>query len=49
MNRNKKTRGYILQSTQGDFRKGSYRGAIRRFGDFLGVNIPPFYQRDAED
>lgn len=49
MNRNKKTRGYILQSTQGDFRKGTYRGAIRRFGDYLGVNIPPFYQRDRED
>jgi hypothetical protein len=49
MEKNKKTRGHILTSTQGDFRKGSYRGAIRRFGDYLGINIPPFYQRDRED
>jgi len=40
MNRNKKTRGYILQSTQGDFREGEPRGLIRRWGDYFGLNIP---------
>jgi hypothetical protein len=44
-----KSRGHILNSTRGTFDKGSYRGAIRRFGDFLGVNIPPFYQRNRRD
>ena len=41
MNRNKKTRGHILQSTQGDFREGEPRGLIRRWGDYFGLNIPP--------
>jgi len=38
---NKKTRGHILTSTQGDFRKGHDRGLIRRWGDYFGLNIPP--------
>ena len=37
---NKKTRGHILTSTQGDFRKGHDRGLIRRWGDYFGLNIP---------
>ena len=41
MKRNKKTRGYILQSTQGDFREGEPRGLIRRWGDYFGLDIPP--------
>lgn len=41
MNRNKNTRGYILTSTQGDFREEEPRGLIRRWGDYFGLNIPP--------
>ena len=39
--KNQKTRGHILTSTQGDFRKGHDRGLIRRWGDYFGLNIPP--------
>lgn len=41
MDKNKRTRGHILTSTQGDFREGEPRGLIRRFGDYFGLNIPP--------
>lgn len=41
MDKNKRTRGHILTSTQGDFSKGHDRGLIRRFGDYFGLNIPP--------
>jgi hypothetical protein len=41
MTRNKKTRGHILQSTQGEFREGTPRGLIRRWGDYFGLDIPP--------
>jgi len=41
MNKNQKTRGHILTSTQGDFNKGHDRGLIRRWGDYFGLNIPP--------
>jgi hypothetical protein len=41
MNKNQKTRGHILTSTQGDFNKGYDRGLIRRWGDYFGLNIPP--------
>lgn len=39
--KNQKTRGHILTSTQGDFNKGQERGLIRRWGDYFGLNIPP--------
>jgi hypothetical protein len=39
--KNQKTRGHILNSTQGDFNKGYDRGLIRRWGDYFGLNIPP--------
>jgi len=41
MDKNKRTRGHILTSTQGDFSKGHERGLIRRWGDYFGLNIPP--------
>jgi hypothetical protein len=41
MNKNKRTRGHILTSTQGYFSKGYDRGLIRRWGDYFGLNIPP--------
>lgn len=41
VDKNKKTRGHILTSTQGDFSKGYDRGLIRRWGDYFGLNIPP--------
>ena len=41
MDKNQKTRGHILNSTQGDFNKGYDRGLIRRWGDYFGLNIPP--------
>jgi hypothetical protein len=41
MNKNQRTRGHILTSTQGDFSKGQERGLIRRWGDYFGLNIPP--------
>ena len=41
MNKNQRTRGHILTSTQGDFNKGQERGLIRRWGDYFGLNIPP--------
>jgi len=41
MNKNQRTRGHILTSTQGDFSKGYDRGLIRRWGDYFGLNIPP--------
>ena len=34
--RNSKTRGHILQSTHGEYREGSKRNLIRRFGDYFG-------------
>jgi hypothetical protein len=34
--RNSKTRGHVLTSTQGEYREGSKRNLIRRFGDYLG-------------
>jgi hypothetical protein len=41
MDKNQRTRGHILTSTQGDFNKGQERGLIRRWGDYFGLNIPP--------
>jgi len=41
MDKNQRTRGHILTSTQGDFSKGYDRGLIRRWGDYFGLNIPP--------
>ena len=41
MNKNQRTRGHILTSTQGDFSKGYDRGLVRRWGDYFGLNIPP--------
>jgi hypothetical protein len=41
MDKNQRTRGHILTSTQGDFSKGRERGLIRRWGDYFGLNIPP--------
>jgi hypothetical protein len=41
MNKNQRTRGHILTSTQGDFNKGYDRGLVRRWGDYFGLNIPP--------
>jgi hypothetical protein len=40
MNKNQKTRGHILTSTQGDFNKGYDRGLVRRWGDYFGLDIP---------
>lgn len=40
MNKNQKTRGHILTSTQGDFNKGYERGLVRRWGDYFGLDIP---------
>jgi hypothetical protein len=39
--KNKKTRGHVLQSTGGSFREGSPRGLVRRWGDYFGLDIPP--------
>ena len=41
MDRNQRTRGHILTSTQGNFNKGYDRGLIRRWGDYFGLDIPP--------
>jgi hypothetical protein len=40
MNKNQRTRGHILTSTQGDFNKGYERGLVRRWGDYFGLDIP---------
>ena len=40
MKKNKKTRGHILTSTQGEFREGEFRGLVRRWGDYFGLDIP---------
>ena len=40
MDKNQKTRGHILTSTQGDFNKGYERGLVRRWGDYFGLDIP---------
>jgi len=40
--KDRNTRGHILRSTQGDYLEGYPRGYIRRFGDYFGLNLPPF-------